>query len=363
MVSTPRVCVGTTCRNAALTIHYALSSATRQCGVDLAFVIVDAESTDGTLVFAEKVLRQYPHKIIKVRCNIPEGRNLVLKYALDFDPDYIFFLDADVVLLYRNLIELAARVSRGEAVVAISHAYKFFTSREELDSWCRQAVESTSQRAVREEDVIVRKTKWCSLGAALVPRRVAEKIELDTRLNFSEDREFGFKIWLSGYKILELTTRSGEPLAVDVNLCGEISSIYLRLSVREYLSNLSVKILFGDVWHCYSGNFMKTLVAFLRSEHARRYLLHISLDVALVGCLVFAPWLLPVVLAGPAFLLARWCRRRGVRLRDVPRQILKFNLYSLGAVVLFPWLYLKHRRVLDKAYRNYLTATGFIHLS
>jgi len=118
-----RICVAMTCKNSALTIRYSLLSVLKQRGADLSVVIVDSNSTDGTDSVAVETLKAFniPYKLIRKGCNIAEGRNIALKAALDFDPEYVFFLDSDTLLLYSNALETAA----GEGLSCIYHLNVF----------------------------------------------------------------------------------------------------------------------------------------------------------------------------------------------------------------------------------------------
>jgi glycosyltransferase involved in cell wall biosynthesis len=354
---TIRICVGTTCKNAALTIGYSLSTLLKQerQGIDLSFVIVDSYSTDGTPSVVAEVLRDYPVKIVQAHCNIPEGRNLVVKHALDFDPDYIFFLDADVILKYKTLLKLAVTISRGDAVVALARELRQFSTEHELRKYCEEVLASLDRRVLWLEDVHVSKARWCTLDATLIPRKVAEKIEFDPDMTFADDAKFGFDLWRHGYKVYVVDSYD-KPVA-DVNLArGKRYNLYLRLSIADYLRGLRKKVLYRYIWSVYDpDSLLITYLRFLEGD-GRRMLPYVAMDLLLLLSLFLDPVLFALLVIAALLLAARWCLRKGVSIREAPIQLAKFNIYSVASVMLFPILYILHKRELDEAYRNFLSA-------
>jgi len=342
-----RICVAMTCKNAALTIRHSLLSASKQTGVNLSVVIVDSNSTDGTDSVAIETLKAFniPYKLIRKGCNIAEGRNIALKAALDFDPEYVFLLDSDTLLLYSNALETAANCSRGRLVVHLPSQFVYLST-DELDGFCENVVRS--MRMLDSADV--EKAKWCGLGATLIPSKLAEKVELDPSLSFAEDRQFGFLAWKHGYPVVLLKG----VLALDVNIKGKKGDIYIKMPVREYWRGITKKILWQNVWNYFQGSLIPTLKSFLSGYYTKkRHIPHAIVD-ALAICLLLSGVPFILILAGAAGALLWWGLRKGMSITEIPRQFIKFNFYALAVLALFIPLYIKHYKELHEVYLAYL---------
>jgi len=341
-----KICVAMTCKNSALTIRYSLLSVLKQRGVNLSVVIVDSNSTDGTDSVAIETLKAFniPYRLIRKSCNIAEGRNIALKAALDFDPEYVFFLDSDTLLLYSNALETAANCSRGRLVVHLP-SQCVYLSRDELDEFCENKVKSMSVL----DSVDVEKTKWCGLGATLIPSKLAEKVELDPSLSFAEDCQFGFLAWKHRYPVVLLKDMP----TFDVNIKGKKGDIHIKMPVREYWRGITKKILWQNVWNYFQGSFISTLKSFLSADYTKkRHIPHAIVD-ALAICLLLSGVPFILILVGIAGTMLWWGLRKGMRIIEIPKQFIKFNFYALAVLALFIPLYIKHHRELQEVYEMY----------
>jgi glycosyltransferase involved in cell wall biosynthesis len=342
----PRVAVAMTTRNAALTIRYSLESLLAQRGVRLSVVIVDSYSNDGTVEVAREVLEHsgIEHRVMRRRCNIPEGRNLSLREALNYDPDYILFLDADVVLRYNNLVQLASAISRGRLVTLISYR-RLFLNRERFENFLREIAAESKARSIGTGDLMFSKIKWGGLGATLIPRGLAEKLEFDPDLSFAEDRQLGLIAWTERYPVIRISERRDSP-AYDVNLDEPESNIYMRMPLREYLRGLSKKIFIYEVWHNFEGNLPRTLKKFLASKQFKSYAFHALYDLIAATLLAYTafaalnpqPATYPVLAAWVAGVPLLWARRGKHRMMPLAgslKNFAKFNIFSISALALF----------------------------
>jgi glycosyltransferase involved in cell wall biosynthesis len=105
----PMVAICTTCKNAALTIGYSIDSVIKlnYPKEKIVYILVDSQSSDNTKEVSREILTQnnIRHIIINKKCSISEGRNICSEVANKFLINYVFFIDADVVILDPNLLK------------------------------------------------------------------------------------------------------------------------------------------------------------------------------------------------------------------------------------------------------------------
>jgi len=355
-----RIGVALTCKNAALTIKYSLLSVLKQSGVDLSVVIVDSYSNDSTDIIALETLRKFniPYRIVKRKSNIAEGRNIAFKLALDFDPDYVLSFDADVILKYKNLLKSLSEISSGKRVIYAAYEHITLRGVNEVYNFCEKLIKKLEFSFLKKSGLNYRKSKWCGLGATLLPRKLVELVELNPNLSFAEDRQFGFLCWKHKFPILWVTYGK-DLLSLDVNLQrGKLSNIYLGMGIREYLRGISDKILWSEIWQWYEGSFIRTLRNFLFSPYSRakRHAFHIIIDALIAYSLLSLPS--SPLLSLSIFMmiistLLGWGLKKGLRISEIPKQFIKFNIYSLTTLLLFIPSYIKHRGLLQEAYKVY----------
>lgn len=348
--SVPMVAVCITCKNASATIGYTLRSILNlnYPREKLYIIIVDGGSTDNTVHVAKKTLNtcNVDYKIIVRRCNIPEGRNICINEALKMHVDYIFFVDADVVIADRNLLLRLIEVDRkcGPCIVSAYLEFKIFKSYRELEVFCNKVVESkTSISNVKIEAV-----RWCGMGLTLIPAKIAQHVLFDEDLTFAEDRIYGFATWMNGYRIYLL--KSDKPFAYDVNL-PKLSNIYARMSFSEYLRGIWKKVL-AFAYTYYTGSTLHTLLKFLNDVPGKRMLFHMINTLMLVAGLasiliLHAMWGWIFIVAYLALNLPHLIKQYVLHCESVGqafKNLLKYQVFSICVLSLMPLIIFKNRQ-------------------
>jgi len=347
--------------NSSLTIDCAIRSLLRQRNISRPFfVLIDSYSNDNTVDRAVNLLNSagIEYKVVRYKSNIAQARNRAIVEALKRDPDYVFFLDSDVVLAYSDSLEKAVRISNGRRVVYLDYLHKYFDTVSDLRNEC-----SNIERRYKNASLTprLRQVRWCGLGATLIPASLLRGFKFTPSLYFREDRELGLYAWAKGYPVIlvKAVTNNGVITypAYDLNLRkGKESNLYLRLGLREYLSGLSRRVLVHDVWTHYKDSFIKSFLSFIRES--RSYPKYLAVDLLIVASIMYSYFsnnyiyfvaLLLALLGGAAV----YARRRGIEFLDALRQLTKFNLAALGSYALYIPSYISNKDLLEKAYKNF----------
>ncbi len=212
-------------------------------------------------------------------------------------------------------------------------------------------------RVAKTNAIKIEKAKWCGLGATLVPRKLAEEIEIDEDLTFSEDRFFGFISWLKGYPVLVLKVGNEHP-CIDINLSkGDNYNIYIRMGIKDYLRGLTKKVVWHDIWPCYEDTLAHTLRRFIGSLAFRKYSFHVALDLSSIALTVYTLHSYLGVPLGYALamligsMLLKF--KKGIDVVSSLKAFFKFNVFSIAALATFLPLYFKYRELLSKAFNAY----------
>jgi len=337
----PRVCIAITYRNSALTIPFAIKSALLQQGIEPVFVLLDADSVDESTLFAIDLLKSRGVEYVydRARCNIAQGRNKLLKMCLSLDPDYVFFLDADTVLRYRNDISLATELSKQRNVIYLRYNFENYQSPPDLVEKAMSYISNAKNRDLTRFET--HKAHWCPLGATLIPRKLAEILEFDEDLSFAEDRYFGYMSWRCGYPI-KVVESSPLP-ATDINL--GTGSIYISMPLREYLRGLHKKILWDRVWLYFDPKTMRYLNNLVKKARLHRYLPYLALDIVSIA-LPIARGIEGLALSIALFTLytAFLAKAKKIGFLKALENMIKFNIYGVSSLLLSFPLYLRHRK-------------------
>ena len=325
------------------------------------FVLVDSYSSDNTVDKAVSLLKGagIEHKVVLYRSNIAQARNRAIEEALRLDPDYVFFLDSDVVLAYTDSLEKAIRISNGKRVVYLDYLHEYLDTAKDLRNECTRIEEKYRDASLKPR---LRRVKWCGLGATLIPASLLHGFRFTPSLYFREDRELGLYAWANGYPVVLVRAVADDGKvaypAYDLNLRkGKESNLYLRLGLREYLSGLSRRVLVHDVWTHYRGSFIKSFLSFVRES--RSYPKYLAIDLLILASIMYSYFsnnyiywtILLLPLLGGAVVYAK---RKGIGFLDALKQLTKFNLAALSSYILYTPSYISNKDLLEKAYKNFI---------
>ena len=357
-----RIVVAMVTYNSGHTIDCAIRSLLKQRNISKPFfVLVDSYSSDNTVDKAVSLLKDagIEHKVVLYRSNIAQARNRAIEEALRLDPDYVFFLDSDVILAYSDSLEKAIRISNGKRVVYLDYLHKYFDTVKDLRNECSIVEEKYKNVSLKPR---LRRVRWCGLGATLIPAGLLHGFRFTPSLYFREDRELGLYAWANGHPVILVRAviddgKAAYP-AYDLNLRkGKESNLYLRLGLREYLSGLPRRVLIHDVWTYYRGSFIKSFLSFVRES--RSYPKYLAVDLLIMAGAMYSFFsnsyiylvvLLLSLLGGAAI----YAERKGIGFFDALKQLTKFNLSALGSYALYTLSYISNKDLLEKAYKNFI---------
>jgi len=329
-----KVIFGITCKNASLTIGYVLKLLLMQEGnFEKFFIVVDGGSSDDTLKIVHETLSKYKVQYIvdSGDYTIPEGRNRVLDLATREDPDYILFVDADVVFKFKNLVEILLISSRklgDTAVLSVPCESLRFNSYEDAEKFMDNLLHKNE--CWKNQGFNFRPVAWCALGLTLIPRK-AMSVRFDEDMTFGEDTYFGFEIWKNGFSIYNLIT---EDLAFDVNI-GYSSDLYFFMSLKNYLRGIRKKVAMY-VYKIFDPFFLHFIKNFIKNI---KILYHVFYTVlAILSILIGMPVLLWTSFALILLYILLQFRKSKNPVKILEAYI-KFYIYSIIlAVLLIPTL-------------------------
>ena len=196
-------------------------------------LIVDNESTDNTVQLAQEILEKsdfYGFKIIRQKCNIPEGRNLCIENMVG---DKLFFWDSDVVMESTAIEQLIADMEKtGAGIVVAGHSQTvFFKTMQDLDDHFPRFEDGPKQ-----ENLVLAST--AGMGHTLISKKVFTLVAFDPALTIGEDDDFSVSARMKNFKIYLDTTVS----AVDVNISREKQSdIHIDMPLQDAMSSMRRK--------------------------------------------------------------------------------------------------------------------------
>jgi len=349
----PSIAVCLTCKNASTTLKYTLQSiaSLNYPRERLIVIVVDGGSIDGTADVARKVLSllNLKHEVIVKPSNIPEGRNICIRRALEIGAEYIFFLDSDVIVVDRDILVELIRIDKeyGPCVVHASTEHKVFSNLKELQSFCNRVAKLSGSSTI----LSARAVPWCSMGLTLIPKCIVEQVKFDEDMTFAEDRYYGYLVRKSGYKVYSVN--ADKPLAYDVNL-PKRSDIYVNMSIRDYLRGLYKKA-FTMAYMYYDGNVLKTMAKLLKDVAGKRILFHsLTMLILIAGLVMFFAtplqlWGLALITLYIAIDLTYLVRLWKVKCRNILQalaNLFKFRIYGFYVGILLPIITLKHKKQL-----------------
>jgi len=273
------VAICTTCKNAALTIGYSIDSVIKlnYPKEKIVYILVDSQSSDNTKEVSREILTQnnIRHIIINKKCSISEGRNICSEVANKFLINYVFFIDADVVILDPNLLKECLKLSmkNDKTVFFIDTEFKNFSNKENMEKFLQKIEYTKNQYKLKD-------VAWGATGLFFIKNDIFNKIKFQEDMNFFEDRYFGYQLRSCGYKLNFITSKN--PLAYDINI-KKYSDIYIKMPIIEYLRAINKKT-FALAYTNYDGNALRSSISFLKSLEGKRTIFHtFYLSLILVG--------------------------------------------------------------------------------
>ncbi len=359
--------VGVTTYNSEATIDLALESICRQeLSEKILFIIVDSESRDSTVSKARKILEEYGHDyIIEVRkCTIGLGRRIYMDLAKENKADYLLSLDSDVILLHKRLLRKMIEISaKYEANIAVDYINRKFKNIQELRTFAERVIRNLDDRTI---PIRVEPSPWCGLGLTLIEKETLKNITVDPGLGTAEDRDFGYKCWLSNRKILKIIRKDRKELAYDLNIERK-SDIYVKMRISHYLSNISRKVYIVDVFSPQlpasnpSPNLRKVVRSLIKNRgYLINFLTNISIFLAPLAVYYGQSILLVLTLVPPLLNILRLRVQKCENIRQAISCNYKFFIRAGAALLLSIPLYISKRdEIRDFLYRFYTFSREF----
>ncbi|MEM1970636.1 MAG: glycosyltransferase, partial [Sulfolobales archaeon] len=221
--------------NSEATVGHAIKSILKQRPPkdEVFFVVVDGGSRDRTIKIVNEVLRGLSYELISAPgSNIPQARNVCLNEAVKRGFERLIFIDSDIILLARNLLELAERVSdeHRDSIIHFSSRFLYFSNLSELEEFLRKA----EYMEMFPEQIRLKRSLAIGMGFTIIPKSIFEKIRFDEDIDFSEDKYYALKAFSEGFEVLTATDTIG--YVVDANIVRNAKSdIYWRMPFKRYL--------------------------------------------------------------------------------------------------------------------------------
>ena len=191
-VKLPRIAIAMRSYNDIDVIRQTLEMVTRQSYPDFELWNFDSSSTDGTL----EVIREFNDES-RIRLNDSASYNpgKVLNSAMnETDAEIVVFLNSDATPESEDWLEKMLAPFVDDEVAAV---YGRQTSRPD----CRTLFHKDNERAFGDGSVSSNWIHFFSMANSAIRRSVYESFPFETRIQYSEDIEWSYRVKKAGYKI------------------------------------------------------------------------------------------------------------------------------------------------------------------
>ena len=187
-----QVCILITVKDDKENLKRCLLSLRNQTYKNFLLIIHDAFSSDGSY----EIAKRFADKVIRKKATIPEGRNLLVEYALNLKPRFIGFVNSDVILPSNWLEESIKYIlkKRCDAVGTFQKVPERLTERAVFFLLGQPYKDNPQKGNLPCEAVIIK-------------REVLSKLKkkygtfFQERVRAGEDPEFWSRVLKEGYKI------------------------------------------------------------------------------------------------------------------------------------------------------------------
>jgi len=167
------------------------------------FILVDGGSTDGTLMIAERILRDsgIQYEIIAKKSNIGEARNICID---KMQGDLLVFWDSDIIAppnALRKLIEYMGRFRLD--ILAARRTYVSLNNIQEARYFASKLLEDLNRDLKNIDEnlqTLIERVHFVGMDLTVIKRDVVRDVRFKP-MSFSEDAEFCLHALKKGYNI------------------------------------------------------------------------------------------------------------------------------------------------------------------